>query len=324
MINGSVKEYLRNSTFIKAGLLLIFGLVILWGSKYVSNHPELYIIVVTVGASFIAGCFLSLLSSSIVMGVGELIDKKIISKIHVLSEAKTCGIEHIFKRRRKDENYNEELIKQLEGMEKGKEVLMMSNSLRDFFGPRCKDEYLSAIFKMLKNDVKFRILLLDPTSERAQDRAWIEEGIEKNSYTDSALFTGIKSVAKWLNEPPSKDIKERVEKQIKVRFFPYDPTTHIIRTDKFTFIEQYHRGGNEIIEKELEKEGFPDIDCFGGFVPVLMVKNSAFFAELMKSHFDNIWNSEEVKKRDLRETNYYQTIVDWEITQRNLMKKNKV
>ncbi len=54
------------------------------------------------------------------------------------------------------------------------------------------------------------------------------------------------------------------------------------------------------------------IDCFGGFVPVLMVENSAFYAKLMDSHFQNIWNSDDVKMRDLKNNNYYEKILIFE------------
>ena len=193
----------------------------------------------------------------------------------------------------------------------------MSNSLRDFFGPVHVKEYLSAIFEMLKKEIKIRILLLDPTSDAAKARAMVEEKekVIRDGYIASTLFTEIKNVADWLNSPPAglgEGIIERIKNQINIRFFPYDPTTHIIRTDKFTFIEQYHRGGDDTIREELEKEGIPFIDCFGGFVPILMVDNSAFFAELMKSHFNNIWKSKDVEERDLREKKYYQIISKFE------------
>jgi len=87
----------------------------------------------------------------------------------------------------------------------------------------------------------------------------------------------------------NEDLRKRIKNQIVVRYFSYDPTTHLIITNNFTVIEQYHRGGDKEIRESLEKDGISSIDCFGGFVPVIMVENSSGFANLLKSHFNNIW-----------------------------------
>lgn len=330
--------------------LIAIGFALLWFSTYLDRFNVIYTLMINLGSVLIVSAIAMWILSyagreiqdvadqafqefkgiygkfqatedSITSNLGNLKDE-LINKLDILAEAKKCGVVHIFESRRKDPNYKRELIKQLKCTEKQEEVLIMSNSLRDFFGPVHNREYLLAIFEMLRNKVEnkvgIRVLLLDPTSDASIARAMVEEKekVDRDGYIASTLFTEIKNVAEWLNNPPEsldEEIREKIKK-INVRFFPYDPTTHIIRTGKFTFIEQYHRGGDKTIRKDLDKNGFPLIDCFGGYVPVLMVNNSAFFAELMKSHFNNIWGSEDVEERDLRDRNYYQKILEFEET----------
>lgn len=339
----SVEEFVREHNRIAVLALMVMGFALLWGSTYLEETSVVFILTINLGAALIVSAIAIFILSYAGREVEKIVEKEVgtihkeiksvgdelrnksdalkdelINKFDILAEAKKCGVVHIFESRRRDPNYKKELIKQLENVEKQKDVLIMSNSLRDFFGPRPDREYISAIFKMLRNEVKIRILLLDPTSDAAKARAMVEEKerVIRDGYIASSLFTDIKAVAKWLDDPSpdlGKDIRERIINQIHVRFFPYDPTTHIIKTDKFTFIEQYHRGGEETIRKELEeKEGIPLIDCFGGFVPVLMIDNSAFFARLMESHFNNIWKAKEVEERDLRKKNYFQEILRFE------------
>jgi hypothetical protein len=102
---------------------------------------------------------------------------------------------------------------------------------------------------------------------------------------------------------------EKIKSQTNVRFSPFEPMTHLIITDKFSFVELYHKGGDIEIRNYLnKKQNIPYVDCWGGFVPCFMVENSSFFAILMKSHFNNIWGSSDVEKRDLRNNDWYSAI----------------
>ncbi len=317
----NIREYVRERNWIVTLILLVIGLALLLGSTYFEESSRNYILMTNLGAAFIVTAIAFLILSYAVKGIETLFGgaiNELVSKLDVLPEAKKCGIVRIFESRRRDPNFKKELIKQFENASKEGEVLLMSISLRNFFGPIPDNEYLTAIYAMLRKNIKFKILLLDPTSEAAIHRALIEERemVKAKGYINSTLFTEIKSVAERLNNPSlwiaANDLRERIKEQIDVRFSPYDPTTYLIITEWFTFVEQYHRGGEKEISETLEKEGIPLIDCFGGFVPVLMVENSAFFARLMKSHFMNIWDSDDVKKRDLKKNDYYQKILDFE------------
>lgn len=282
------------------------GFFFLWLAIRISDM-QLYALLTSIGAAFVVTALSRLLLSITFSDSKEIFEAKIeklTDKLDVLPEAKKCKIVHIFESRRKDDRFQEELVKQFNNVKDGSRVLMMGNSLRDFFGDRRKKGYSNLILEMVKRDVEFKILLLDPISPAAKKRAHIEEReiLDNRCYIKSTLFKEIKNVADWLNNPiyVSQNEKNKIRQNMEVRFSPYDPTTQLTRTDKYTFVEQYHKGGDDFIRKDLESEGINFIDCFGGFVPVLMLENSSQYAKLLESHFYNTWKDEEVVKRDLR------------------------
>jgi hypothetical protein len=171
------------------------------------------------------------------------------------------------------------------------EILMMGNSLRDFFGEddeNWKVKYKDIIKKALDRGRRFRLLLLDPTSESAKERAICEEGekVEDDErYKESVLFKDIKRVTEWLSLPD-----RRIRRLIKVRYFTLTPTVFMIRTDDYTFIEQYHIGDlNRLDQSKITDEDKKAL-CLGGYVPFFMVENNSDFASLMESHFENVWD----------------------------------
>ena len=282
------------------------GFFFLWLATRMGDD-QIYKLSTSIGAAFIVTALSKLLLSVAFSDSEEIFEtqiEKLTSKLDVLPEARKCKIVHIFENRRNDDKYQEEVINQFHNVREGEEVLLMGNSLRDFFGDRRKKGYSNSILDMVKRDVKIKILLLDPISDAAKYRADVEEKetVAKKGYIRSIIFKEIKNVAEWLNNPiyVTPEERDKIKKNIQVRFSPYDPSTHITITDKYTFVEQYHKGGDEFIRKDLEKEGINFIDCFGGFVPVLMLENSSQYARLLKSHFYNIWKDNEVVKRSLQ------------------------
>lgn len=95
------------------------------------------------------------------------------------------------------------------------EVWLHGNSFRDFFGEDTEDwrvRHKDIIKKAIENGVEFRVLLLDPTSEAAKERAKIEQGSEfedDNKYKHSILFKDIEMVTKWLQKLDYPLIKVR-------------------------------------------------------------------------------------------------------------------
>lgn len=245
---------------------------------------------------------------------GEQVERlrtDLIDRMTVLDEAENCGIAHIFLGRRGDREFKMSLVTQMNGASAGSECLVMSNSLRDFV---YDTDYKSAFIRAVRRGVRFRILLLDPVSDAAVARATVEEErtVADKGYVQSKIFTSIRDVARALATPSRLGLEgkvaERMNDQVHVRFFPFDPTTHLFVTEHYTFVEQYHRGGGIEIRTALEDDGMEGVDCFGGFVPVLMLRNSSRFAKLLQSHFQNTWDDPLVAARGLREHKYMQQI----------------
>ena len=174
------------------------------------------------------------------------------------------------------------------------EVYMLGISFRDFFGKDTKEWKVlhnDIITNAFENNVQFKVLLLDPTSEAAKERAKIEIGQEVESdkkYIKSPLFDDIKRVTTWLDELNSP--------LIEVRYSTLRPFAYMIRTDFYSFIEQYHLGNLKKVKRIVKSEDKKSL-CLGGYVPFFMLKNTSSFARIMKSHFENIW--EMMKKNTL-------------------------
>ena len=202
----------------------------------------------------------------------------------ILEDAEKAGIKRIFTNRRNDPGFEEEIRQQIPN---SREVLMMANSLRDFFGDVKNARYSDVILKAQEAGTEFKLLLLNPLSEAAKDRAIIENGpivADDEIYVKSPLFRDIRRVANWLHA--------KSDERTEIRFSSLTPTVFMIRTDRYTFIEQYHIGSLKDAEIRIAKED-EHAYCLGGYVPVLMVDNSSSFAKLMRSHFDNAWDKAE-------------------------------
>jgi len=206
-----LKEYIKEHNWIVVLVLLVVGFFILWVSRYIKNEPELYTLTINLGAALTVSAIAFWILSHTGQKVEEQINKemedihkmlekiedshskkvdllgdklskkydilenKMLSQMDILAETKKSGIVHIFERRWGNSKFKTELIDILNKVDDGEEVLLMSNSLRDFFGPQFDNDYLKTIFDMLKREIKFKILLLDPTSDSAKARALVEE-----------------------------------------------------------------------------------------------------------------------------------------------------
>ena len=116
----------------------------------------------------------------------------------ILEDAEKAGIKRIFTNRRNDPGFEEEIRQQIPN---SREVLMMANSLRDFFGDVKNAKYSDVILKAQEAGTEFKLLLLNPLSEAAKDRAIIENGpivADDEIYVKSPLFKDITPSPKHL------------------------------------------------------------------------------------------------------------------------------
>lgn len=171
------------------------------------------------------------------------------------------------------------------------EILMLGLTLRDWFGKESESKYAKLLESAVRKGTKIRVLLVDPTSETTKERVLAEkEEIFESDETllKSALFKEMKKVLKWLRDPQTDaTTKNLMKTNIKARFYSSLLSVYIIKTAEDMFIEQYHTGKLGV----LQTNKIDNIDdwCHGGFVPVLMVRNTSDFGRLMSDHFNNMW-----------------------------------
>lgn len=197
------------------------------------------------------------------------------------------GIVKIYDYRRDNTNLMDDIQDEIKN---SNEILMMGNSLRDFVGPSAIKKNNQLEKKILDGNTKIKFLLLNPLSDPARRRAFVEHAnlaYEESSYPKLSLFKDICKVAKWFDQ----EINIKTKENIEVNFSSDTPTVLLIKTREFTFLEQYHMGrlsvaGPEFVELAYE---YVDHDCIGGNVPVFKIKNESPYAKFMGDHFDNAW-----------------------------------
>jgi hypothetical protein len=214
--------------------------------------------------------------------------------VHVLVETEhnflnESGINRVFLNRH-DPKYGQELEKCF--TEKSSdEILMLGLSMRDWFGKETESKYVKLVEGAVRRGTKFKVLLVDPTSETTRERALIqkEEGFEDDEkIVKTPLFRDIKKVMKWLKDPESdNETKWLIKNNVKARFYDSLLSVYIIKTADYMFIEQYHTGKLNVLE---DKVNNPDDWVHGGYVPIFMISNTSDFGRLMTDHFNNIWD----------------------------------
>lgn len=321
------KKFIEERTERVSFLLIIIGLLSLLtvSSFELTAWPIATNLLINMGtASVVSGVAFWVMSLSskklertIETGISNL-NGDIVSSLSattILGEARECGIIRIFKSRRDNGvEILDQLKSEFEHMPKNGTVTIMAISLRDFILGDGKKIFIPVVVDMiLKRNVKVRLLLLDPTSKCAKDRALVEEPVtvEKKGYSASSLFKDLMRIIEFLANPPEsavpKNVRNKIKSNIDVRFYPFDPTTFVVATDRYTFSEQYHRGGDDQLRKTLEeKDGIRFVECFAGFTPMLMLDNRMRFSNLLMSHIDNIWESKAVASKKLTEKTHKQ------------------
>jgi excisionase family DNA binding protein len=218
-------------------------------------------------------------------------------------QAQIAGIRQIFRSRAGDGAYKAAVSVALSDVPAGGLVRIMSNSLRFLLllSPQVEPTLFTPMCAALQRDVQFQLLLLDPDSNAARTRAGVEQdmifGEDDDRFYDSPLYKDIVATARAVAHPdtadvPDRALRERLEDrdQLQVRFSSAEPTTHLVLTADTCFVENYHTGGDSVIQSHLAGMGFPDLHCFGGFVPVLSYDKTALAGRLMESHFEHTWS----------------------------------
>jgi hypothetical protein len=199
------------------------------------------------------------------------------------------GILKIFKNRQSQE-YIDAITECVQGLSEDT-VHLIGISLRDWFGEkdgRHPARFAPVLEQALKNKVQFKVLLIDPTSDIAKERAIIESGNSYRNdkkYVASPLFQDIKRVSTWIYNR-ERVVRHNKQPSIEAHFYDFMLSFYAIITPKYTFIEQYHVGaiGGD------RAPGDENAICLGGYIPVLMLDSKSKFGRNICDHFDKIWN----------------------------------
>lgn len=203
----------------------------------------------------------------------------------------SCGIVQIFENRRSPD-YAEAIRNCIEPL-RGVAVKMLGISFKDWFGENDSEhQFAKLCIDAVDRNVRFEVLLLDPTSEVAKERAEVEVGqILKDDceFVRSDLFQDIKKVAFWIRNKRKSQNKNHKLKSVEARFYHFMLSIYAIITPKYIFMEQYHNG----TLGAGSSTGSNNHTCAGGHVPVYKVDSTSTFGQLITDHFRNTWRNSE-------------------------------
>ncbi len=202
--------------------------------------------------------------------------------INVIEGAVSSDIINIYTNR---EQALKEMTTKIEGS--NKHIFLLAVSGTDFFtlnGVLKKpfEKKLLSPRSFEDKDEIVRILLIDPFSQAAKDRANVEQ--HGKNYWDTDIkedtFKAIERI---------EELKEKSAK-IDARFYSHTPVMFVLRTDDYMFIEPYHLGF-------VETTG--TLGCIGKQVPLFLVTSRSGLFERICKHFDNIWQDSSESFEDI-------------------------
>lgn len=174
------------------------------------------------------------------------------------------GIVNIYAKRMDDKRAEKAIKEHINATRK--ELLMEAIALPEFFetGP-----YTSLIAQKLANevDIRFRVLLLNPNSKAANERAFIEEG----RGTIGDIKESIEAIQRYMED----------NRNIVAYLYNFHPMLFLLSNEKMLLVELYHFG---------KPPSLPRGQPIGGRVPLLAIERTLESSyETMLSHFNYVW-----------------------------------
>ena len=162
------------------------------------------------------------------------------------------------------------------------EILLQGIGLREFFGDK---GYADILRKMLNENRKIQIkaLLVNPNSDFAKARAIAEDGIV---FDDDEVFkSGPLYSDSWRSMNMIASIKKKSldlsSFSLDVKFVNHWPSSYLIMTEKYTFLESYQFANLQNIYGE---------SSFDGLVPMMQLKSKSDYGRILRNHFEYIWS----------------------------------
>tara|TARA_Y100001936_G_scaffold215098_1_gene225251 strand:- start:7111 stop:8031 length:921 start_codon:yes stop_codon:yes gene_type:complete len=162
------------------------------------------------------------------------------------------------------------------------EILLQGIGLREFFGDK---GYADILRKMLNENRKIQIkaLLVNPNSEFAKARAIAEDGMV---FDDDEVFkSGPLYSDSWRSMNMIASIKKKSldlsRFSLDVKFVNHWPSSYLIMTEKYTFLESYQFANLQNIYGE---------SSFDGLVPMMQLKSKSDYGKILRNHFEYVWS----------------------------------
>lgn len=287
-------QFWRTTTLCLAGSTI--GAVLLYASTLTETYAPL--LLVCAGAAF------GIIPATLLLPVEtrSMLDaiRSEMGRLSIVADADQAGIRRIFEQRRPVEGvgcpFADEVANCIRKARSGDVIRWMSVSHRDLFGTAPTTALRHAFMDAILRGVHFELLLLDPSSKAASDRARVEEPAtyKERGYLATTLWKDIRQSLIALEDPSqtvSAENAKRFSEQIKVGFSASMMAAYVLETPDATFLEVYHEGGDDELREELASEGLSNIACFGGFFPVFMLTSESRAAKIASAHFRAVFQS---------------------------------
>ena len=163
------------------------------------------------------------------------------------------------------------------------EILLQGIGLREFFGDK---GYADILRKMLNENRKIQIkaLLVNPNSEFAKARAIAEDGMVFDD-DDEVFKSGPLYSDSWRSMNMIASIKKKSldlsRFSLDVKFVNHWPSSYLIMTEKYTFLESYQFANLQNIYGE---------SSFDGLVPMIQLKSKSDYGRILRNHFEYVWS----------------------------------
>lgn len=137
--------------------------------------------------------------------------------------------------------------------------------------------YTEIVRRNLERGVKFRVILLNPRGQAADQRA----ARELATATVQDIERSIRSIQEYIDS----------NLPIEARLYDFPPQLYMIQTDSAVFVETYHFG--RVLSNASDQ---PVRGCIGGLVPCYLAKKNPGrelrdgIWDIMSDHFEYLWS----------------------------------
>ncbi len=169
----------------------------------------------------------------------------------------------------------ESAIRELLSDPETRQISIAATALPSFF--HTDHPYTETVHRSLERGVKFRVMLLDPRGQAADQRA----ARELANTTVQDIERSIQTIQDYMHR----------NLPIEARVYDFPPQLYMIQTDTDVFVETYHFG--RILQRA---DNRPAPGCIGGLVPCYIARRNPGrdprngIWDILSDHFEYVWS----------------------------------